>query len=434
MKTQITLLLALASMAGIAQEAAAPDSFDTVARELDSGGDLYVYWNPEELRKSLTSVVTNFWRVIQNSDDVDDEAAMTAQLAGRFYKSSGLADVGGLGASSVERDDGKVVTKVFAQRTGSTNGLIWRAWSPVEDKLAGVKLLPASTVYAVYGQYRLDAFWAWLHEMGKGTPIEQVLDEMREEAGRDGVNLDAIARSLDGDWGYAITLDPKLKIDAPFGVRVPAPGLVGIANVSDPILFETILNLMQEAGGGKAEIKVVDEGQLFIRREPDAPFPFAPTLHFSRGQILFGSTPELVMEMLANREAGATSVARSPEFRALADRRLVNANQMIYFSPRLSETISEVLRGLAKQQPEFEIAHDMLIGDGPALAYLTTVKAHGHGVSVHTTATKGGLRAKLMQYGGVNILPQFMMFGVRAAAPVQRVQPVPLPQIQPVPE
>lgn len=405
----------------------------SLAKHVDPGGHFYMLWNPDELRNRLVPMVLEFWNVAKaQQEHLGPEAEMGAQFAARAYRESGLEEFGGLGMSSVLQDDGKVLGKTFALREGPADRLLWQLWSPEEDKLTGLRMLPNSTAFGVYGEYRLDAMWGWVKKITVGTPAADALAEGQREAKANGIDIDRIFRSLDGDWGYALTLDPVKTMPmpgAPPGLDVPVPGFIAIANVSEPILFQTIVEAMQKQGA-KPKIESVDDGQIFTMPVPDgAPFPLAPTLHYSKKQILFASTPELMKEMLENRRSAKTSILRDANFRKLATPRVVNANQIQYFNPRLSEELAKILQTMSKDAPPMKSLHDVLFADGEPFGFLSSIKSDADGISVHTMSTQRGIRAWLMRYAIPQLGPQMAMFGAKARQPMA-VPLAPPPQLQ----
>lgn len=398
-----------------------------VTSKLDPGGHFYMYWNPDELRERVTPLVTEFGKAYLDSPVARDipESSMFIDMFGKFYKQSGLETVAGMGMSSIQKPGEMVRSKSFALRDGPSDGLIWKVWSEEEDKLVGLRQLPDTTAYAVYGEYRIDETWTWLQGFAAGTPMADFMTQMKMQAKNDDVDVDKILASLDGDWGYALTLDSTKMVNMPGtppDLKIPAPGAIAIANVNNPILFQLIVEKMQD-GGGKAKIESVDAGQLFIMPSPvpDLPFDFSPTLHYSKKQILFATSPALMKEMLENRATAKTSLLRDPGFRKFADTRLVKANQIHYFSPLLSKSIGDLANSMAADSPEMKTLSKVLIGDGEPFGSLMTIKAEADGISVHTTANKRGVQAWIMQHGAPRFGPQLMSMGMMRRAPPVRV-------------
>jgi len=432
---RIILLVCLFAVPGFTQDNAPKPLGESelirkVTSKLDPGGHFYMYWNPDELRDRMVPLAMEFGKAIKQSPVAREtpEADMMMKMFGKFYEQSGLGEVGGLGMSSIQEKGKMVQTKSYAQRSGPSEGLIWKVWSEDEDRLSGLRQLPATTAYAIYGEYQLDEMWKWIEGVSENTMFEQLLIEMKREAENDDVDIDKILKSLDGDWGYALTLDPKNMVNIPGlppDLKVPAPGGIAIANVNNPVLFQLIVEKMQESGV-EAKIESVEAGQLFVVPSPipDLPFEFAPTLHYSKNQILFATNPTLMKEMLENRATAKTSLLRDPGFRKFADTRLVKANQIYYFSPLLSKSIADLANTMVGESPEMKTLSKVLLGDGEPFGSLITIKAEADGVSVHTTANKRGMHAWIMQHGVPRFGPQLMSMGMMQRGAPARPDPL----------
>ena len=99
-----------------AKPAARPNSFQQVTKQLDAGGELYVYLSTEQWLGALSSKVSNYRGL---ADAIPDLGPSERAAFGKAFdvltnviKDSGIENVSGFGMSSVVRETNFYHTKV----------------------------------------------------------------------------------------------------------------------------------------------------------------------------------------------------------------------------------------------------------------------------------------------------------------------------------
>jgi hypothetical protein len=251
-------------------------SFAAVTKHLDAGGDFYLYWNANQLQAFAQDGLEKLEEVLKTEmpPDMRGEADTYMKLAKAAYIESGLESIDGFGASSFRTGTGLRRHKVMIHRNpAKSDGLMWKALGSAPHELGGLKLMPATTAYAIHADVDVAGTFKWMKGfIASNLPAKQgaMLAEMLEEANAE-VPIEKIINATGGEVGVYVTLNPKKMIEV------------------DPQMLE-MLNI----GGGRPEPWDVeepmpaDEGEaeggidLEPRDGPPAPKEFDP----SNGDVL----------------------------------------------------------------------------------------------------------------------------------------------------
>ena len=240
-------------------------SFAAVTKHLDAGGDFYLYWNANQLQAFAQDGLEKLEEVLKTEmpPAMRGEADTYMKLAEAAYIESGLNSIDGFGASSFRSGTGLRRHKVMIHRNPAKgDGLMWKALGSAPHELGGLKLMPATTVYAVHADLDVAGTFKWMKGfIASNLPAKQgaMLAEMLEEANAE-VPIEKIINATGGELGVYVTLNPKKMIEV------------------DPRMLE-----MLDIGGGPVDEG--DEVEGFDTEPSDGP-PAPDGFDPSRGDVL----------------------------------------------------------------------------------------------------------------------------------------------------
>ncbi len=193
-------------------------SFAAVTKHLDAGGDFYLYWNANQLQAFAQDGLEKLEEVLKTEmpPDMRGEADTYMKLAKAAYIESGLDSIDGFGASSFRSGTGLRRHKVMIHRNpAKSDGLMWKALGSAPHELGGLKLMPATTAYAVHADLDVAGTFKWIKGfIASNLPAKQgvMLAEMLEEANAE-VPIEKIINATGGELGVYVTLNPKKMIE-----------------------------------------------------------------------------------------------------------------------------------------------------------------------------------------------------------------------------
>ncbi|MDC0143546.1 hypothetical protein OAK45_03325 [Verrucomicrobia bacterium] len=193
-------------------------SFAAVTKHLDAGGDFYLYWNANQLQAFAQDGLEKLEEILKTEmpPDMRGEADTYMKLAEAAYIESGLNSIDGFGASSFRSGTGLRRHKVMIHRNpAKSDGLMWKALGSAPHELGGLKLMPATTAYAVHADLDVAGTFKWMKGfIASNLPAKQgaMLAEMLEEANAE-VPIEKIINATGGELGMYVTLNPKKMIE-----------------------------------------------------------------------------------------------------------------------------------------------------------------------------------------------------------------------------
>ena len=193
-------------------------SFAAVTKHLDAGGDFYLYWNAQQIQTWVQDGLEKLEENVKADmpPEMRDEADQYMKLAKAAYIESGLESIDGFGASSFRSGNGLRRHKVMIHRDpAKSDGLMWKALGTAPHELGGLKLMPATTAYAVHADMDVAGTFKWLKGfIASNLPAKQgvMLAEMLEEANAE-VPIEKIINGIGGEVGMYVTLNPNKMIE-----------------------------------------------------------------------------------------------------------------------------------------------------------------------------------------------------------------------------
>jgi len=367
-------------------------TFDEVTRQLDPGGDLYVYFSTDQWLTGLSTNVAYFRDLVMNLSEIDGEDKEVAKgifaLVESAVKDSGVESLTGVGISSVQITPDLHRTKVILHhREGQGDGLLWNVLGQQPHALTGLDLLTTNTAFATFGDLNLKMVWESIRDrIGKSglpnTEMVQKWPELFEQQTQ--LSWDKLLASFGGEVGIVLTLDADHMMNLPIGEKtqsIPEPGLLVVVKVNDDLIFNRVSAELKQ--NPSVELSEENGCKLCVMPVPlPLPMDLRITLASTEGYLMIASSPKLVREALAVRAGNRPGLRKSAEFAALAKHLPAEGNQFVYVDRRISETMAQ----FQKQALDSE---DMGTGERELLEKLLEWRGVSFGLSIGSHTATG---------------------------------------------
>ncbi len=326
-------------------------SFDAVTEKLNPGGDFYLYYNPVQVLSSLEDNIEQLHEMVltlSSNVSAKDKANIDKgfKLGSSIIKNSGITEISGLGLSSIAINDRLYRNTIFIHHYAEDNkGIVWQLFnqSPQEQRL--LKLLPTDTALAGGTDFKIKRLLDWLESEFNQVNFPQVkakIAETRTLALKNGVDIDKLLGSFNGQYGLIITLDPDKNSKFPVQgnmLEVPRPGLALVAEVGDDYIFKVLKSKLP-----MAKFTLLKDGnkQLFIKLPKMLDVDLSPTVILTTdGLLIISSNFELANEIIATDKNG-NGLLVTDEFKQLSQGIPLQGNGFEFISPRFSKIITDI--------------------------------------------------------------------------------------------
>ena len=330
-----------------------PNSFQAVTSHLDPGGDVYLYLNPEDWLKGLSTQI-NQWRnlanAVPNSSPADRlKVVRSFDVLTNVVKNSGIEDIGGFGMSSIAREKGLYRnTYMLYHAKGRDSGYMWSVFGKKPHPLDAIDLLPANTIFASFSDIDVPLLWSILDkEIGQsGIPsAKETLQTIPLQfTAMTGVGFDTVLNSLDGTYGVVASVGES-KPNPPSGISPQTPDFAVMLVLK--VKNETIFNVLDATMMRAPNVIRMDRNGLKMRAVPQQgpqPFSMRPSIAQS-GEYFFLSTSDKLIEQALAVKIGATPGLKSrDEFKKLAQGVPDQGNSFLFTSQKATETIGRLLQ------------------------------------------------------------------------------------------
>ncbi|HUC85271.1 MAG TPA: hypothetical protein VL970_08775 [Candidatus Acidoferrales bacterium] len=359
-------------------------SFAEVTSQLDPGGNFYVYLGTAQWLDGLSTKVAGWRQAVTGFPNLKPEDATNVNkafdLVTRLVKDSGIEDVSGVGASSVEIERGMYRNKaVLHHYEGKGTGFLWQLAGKEAHPLTGLDYLPADTALAVFSDLNVSLIWSVAQKEVAQSELPQAqkwLEQLpaRFEQGTQ-MKWETFINSLGGQFGLVITLDPTNKIPLPLpsgALEIPTPGLLLAVEVNDDSIFNRI---DEQLKANRAIIRVDQPG--FKMRTMPVPIPFLgqlrPSAASDGGYLFLATSDALINEALAVKDGQKPGLKASDEFKHLSAGLPVQGNHFVFLSQRLTKVMMQVqqqaLAANVQAQPQMAQWLQSFYRNRPAFAY-----------------------------------------------------------------
>ncbi len=325
------------------------NSFYPVTDKLDAGGPFYLYASTESVIRAVGEFSAKIRAFIPANPETTQAVEIFDFIAG-LIKKSGLAEISGVGISSIPIDaELRRMRLVIHHYRDQGKGILWQVMGEKPHGLEELKLLPADTVLASFSDFDIHALWQWFKsetEASKLAGLKKTIFSAESMLQKLGIPFEKILQSLSGGMGALVTLDAKKNMVIPIGgttLTFPEPGLALLFAVKDDTLFNLIAQKIPFAQ--KTEEKGVKKLLIPL---PPLPFPLKPAIVQRDGWLIVAAHEKLIEAMFAAREK-KNGLLASSEFQKLAAGIPTKGNGFRFLSPRFSRTLANIQKvGLAR--------------------------------------------------------------------------------------
>jgi hypothetical protein len=378
--------------AAAAAVSAEKTSFTQVTSQLDPGGNLYVYLSTEQWLAGVSGKVATWRGVLGAIPDLKPEDRenldKTFDIVTNLIQQSGIEDVSGLGMSSIARETNFYHSKVILHHyAGKGSGFLWNMFGRKPHALDGLNLLPASTALATFSDLDAPMLWSVIQKQVAQSGFPQAQDMLNrlpdgfEKA--TGLSWERVLASLDGEFGFAVTLDDTKVISIPTSgdgdpLQIPEPALLLVAKVKDDTVFKRIDEALNQNAG--QQIIKADKPGLKMRTWPlplPLPIQLRPTVATAEGYLFIATTDTLIQEVLAVKAGQKPGLKSTQEFQRLAKDVPVQGNGFSFTSQRFGQTMAKVQQQALQMTGNASGSQaaflQSLIGSGkPTISYTVT--------------------------------------------------------------
>ena len=370
------LVLMLFTMVGVVngQEAAPVLSrFQEVTKELDKGGDLYLYLSAKEtielVKERYPLVLKMIYADAEKKGPAEEKKTKLGMktLEG-IIGASGIEDLTAIGASSAPLGGKLHRSKIMMYHApGKGQGRIWKMFGAKSHRLEILDMLPQDTAFATYGDADLGLAWEWLMEtmnqVGDETAKAQLNAGLTIAKGQ-GLDLEAMIKSTAGSFGYMVTLNEKNMITmGKQNIEFPEPAFMSMMKVKDDKILKTLQSFWTKYKIAVGTERLGDQSVLYRVNLPmgqGMPFPFALTIGTHKDWLLIGSTADIVANAIKVDLKKAKGLTATREFRRLSKGLPEEGTQFAYMAPMVSEYASAILeKGITKKEGK-ETARDII--------------------------------------------------------------------------
>lgn len=337
-------------------DSAVKNSFYPVTSRLDRGGQFYMYASSERFIKGIETLGGKIRAILETQASKHDDgkqALVLFDFASKTLKDLGLSEISGIGISSVavekELDHSKIVVHHYK---GNGNGLIWNLMEPAPHELETLRMLPADTVLASAGDFRVKTLWQWINKVAAASNIPQVKQAVASiEPGlkRMDIHLDKILDSLAGRAGFVIQLSRSRKDSIPVWkvkADLPEPSLAVFFKVKNDYLFNFLKEKLKFA-----KFKNEDGKKSLHLPVPPLPVNVKPVIVQAEGYLFFASNDLLVNEILEAKKAGQGLIS-TDEFKRMSQNIPDRGNGVRFVSSRFFKTYVDFQKNLVKASGE----------------------------------------------------------------------------------
>ena len=399
-------------------------SFDEVTSQLDPGGNFYMYLGTAQWVANLSAKIEQ-WKESANSmpsvsDEQREKINQAFNLVDHLVADSGIQDLSGVGASSIEIEPGLYRDKaVLHHYPDKGNGFLWHLAGKSPHPLDGLDLLPTDTALALFTDADVPLLWTVAQQEATNSGIPGAQDRLQdlpaEFETKTGIKWDQFLNSLGGEFGLILTLDSSNSVTVPYPptnpMNIPAPGLMLVVKVND----DTIFNRIDQALKDKPMATAVDKPDLKMRTIPlplPLPIQLRPTDARSSGYLFIATSDDLIEKALAVKNGREPGLKNSDEFKRLSKNIPTEGNQFCYISSLFGKTLVEIQKQAmptAGQQPAQAKWMQSVFQNHPAVAFSVGMNTPQGCVTVGNSS---------QSYAAAAILPAALVSGALAAIAV----------------
>jgi len=309
------------------------NSFAEVTSKLEPGGRVFVYVSTEQIVSDLANRLASVSNILSSLPDIPGTGRDTMEkiftVLAAIAKDSGISQISGLGMSSIAREKGFYYNKFIVHHyPGQNAGLIWSLFGRAPHQLQLMDFLPQSTALAASFDFDLPLAWTNIAQGVQSLNVPEASTALAEMPDKfhqlTGLDLDTTLKSLGGEYGVVLTLDPGKSVTLPMGdksITIPNPGLCLVFKVNSDVIFDRVDQyLSNNPVIGKMVFKTDEPG--FKMRTVPVPLPIPVEVHPSMARVgdylLLASSDTMVREMLAVKSGQKKGFKTTDAFKRLS--------------------------------------------------------------------------------------------------------------------
>ncbi len=329
-------------------------SFNEVTSQLDPGGEFYLYLGTAQWLDGLSSKLSRWQQKFDSMPDMQpgevENIDKAFGIVTNLVKDSGIEDVTGVGASSVEIEKGVYRNKSLLHHyPGKGDGFMWQYLGKQPHPLTGLDYLPDNTALAMFSDADLPLLWSVIQREVTNSDIPQAQQWVQkipvqfEKATN--VKWDQFLNSLGGEFGVVLTLDASNNIPIPVPssgiLQIPAPGLMLVLKVND----DTIFNRIDEELKKNSQVVAVNKPDFKMRTMPlplPLPIQLSPSVASGGGYLFIASSDTLINDAMAVKSGQKPGLKGTDEFKHLSQNIPTEGNQFVFMSRQFGQTLYDV--------------------------------------------------------------------------------------------
>ncbi len=310
------------------QAATALPEFECVAEHLQSGPGLELRLDTRALPNS-TVWVRELGAALfgERGRGAWEGLLPRAQLLARAFEDTGLGQTQGLLLRSGTLESGLYThtAALYKSKDMKAPGTVWRLFGTQTHALAGNDLLPASTVYAVYGRLKPDVLWAWWDKLGQRLEAPAVTEwqaRVTKAASERGVNLrSAVSTAAEG--GVLVLSERRLTHADPKEKSDPAgppsgPALVLVLKTRSSYAYSNLESYARKQQGAVFQ-SVGELRQMVLPPRRTVLGTSRPAIGYFSNFLVLTTCHRATLAILAAHKGTGTRLVQRPVFRRVSE-------------------------------------------------------------------------------------------------------------------
>ena len=340
----------------------------------------------------------------KSSDPELKKAADMMKIWKDISKESGFMDVDGYGSSVSKQGELYDFDGFLHLKKGNDQSLLWKIMGGPAKEFKTLKMAPENTVLSLTFRMDVETLWKFIKEKAPSIKIPdmpadpvQALQMLEQQTAQMGMPIESITKALTTEATLVVTMDKEQKMMLPGAPPLPQMSAALIIEKNGDFLQNYILGALVGAPTEKVQ---ADGFQQIIVNQPLPTGTKAGVAYNDQFLIL---ATDVSMYKGISVAAGGKGLYASSKF-AKYGSLPKSGNMAVYVSPEISNTISEVTKGLP---PEIGLGIStwsvMLFEDKtPELFAVIGKKSNGVKMDMYSSFNTSSTKVALM-LGGATI-------------------------------
>ncbi len=340
------------------------NSFSEVTSKLDTGGSFYLYLSTEQFIANLKVGLKSGSNIIASLPTIpSDQRPVIGKVFGvieGILNESGVADISGIGMSSIAREKHFYYNKVVLHHyKGQGQGPIWSLFGKTAHPLQVLDYLPADTAIAGSSDFDAPLMWTNIVSVVESMGVPDVSSGLNAFPGQflehTGLDWDAALKSLGTEYGAILTLDESKKVTLPLGkdtIEIPSPALCLIFKVNSDLIYDRINKALEANLMISKLIVKTDEPGLKMRTvlvPLPIPVEVRPSVARVGDYLLIASTDSLIRDMVAVKKGDKKGFKSTDTFKKLSEGVPLEGNNFSLVTTKLGQAFARLQENALEQ-------------------------------------------------------------------------------------